>query len=130
MKVTISQRRVYHKYVEVEIEIPDNVDSNDIHEYLTENEELYNDKIDKALDKAEYKFGFGCDEYGMYGSGIFDCHETKQDVINFAEQYANQKIAEALIAFQKGEIEVEESLTEKGKVTFLWGDKELEQKQK
>lgn len=56
--------------------------------------------------------------------------EDNNKALTILEQYANQKIAEALIAFQKGEIEVEESLTEKGKVTFLWGDKELEQKQK
>ena len=65
MKVLISQRSVYHKYAEVEIEIPNNIDSDEIHEYLMDNEELYNDKIDEALDKAEYEFGFGCEYTGM-----------------------------------------------------------------
>ena len=61
MKVTISQRSVYHKYAEIEIEIPDGMEFNDIHEYITDNEELYVDKIDEAMDNAEYEFGFGLD---------------------------------------------------------------------
>ena len=59
MKVTISQRSIYHKYAEVEIEIPDGMECNDVHEYLTDNEELYIDKMDEALNNADIKFGFG-----------------------------------------------------------------------
>ena len=32
----------------------------------------------------------------MYGSGAFDCPEFEQDVIKFAEDYANQSIKEVL----------------------------------
>ena len=59
MKITISQRNVYHKYAEVEIEIPNGIECNDVHEYLTENEHLYQDKIYDKISKAEYEFGFG-----------------------------------------------------------------------
>ena len=54
MKVKIMQRSVYHKYAEVEIEIPikylhspNDMECNDIHEWLTNNESLYIDKIDR-----------------------------------------------------------------------------------
>ncbi len=62
MKVIISNRSVYYKYAEVEIEIPEGVECNNIQEHLIENEHLYQDEIDKAIGKSEYEFGFGLDE--------------------------------------------------------------------
>jgi len=68
MKVKIMQRSVYHKYAEVMIEIPDGMECNDIHEYLTDNDSLYTDKMDKAMSEAEYHYGSGVDDYrGMVG---------------------------------------------------------------
>ena len=75
MKVKIQQRSVYHKFAEVEIEI-DKKDYqeyikfntvkgkqwHDIQDYLIEHEDLYVDKIDEAIDKAEY----------IHGSGLYD----------------------------------------------------------
>ena len=67
MKVKIMQRSVYHKIAEVEIEIPNdwNIHTEDginfIHDYLIDNEDLYVDKIDEKISKAEYEFGFGLD---------------------------------------------------------------------
>ena len=67
MKVKIMQRSIYHKIAEVEIEIPDdwNIHTEDgmnfIHDYLIDNEDLYVDKIDEKISKAEYEFGFGLD---------------------------------------------------------------------
>ena len=63
MKVKIIQRSVYHKYAEVEVEVPDGMECNDIHEYLTDNENLYTDKMDKAISKADYEYGSGLYEY-------------------------------------------------------------------
>tara|TARA_Y100001972_G_C7642403_1_gene322762 strand:+ start:733 stop:1011 length:279 start_codon:yes stop_codon:yes gene_type:complete len=63
MKVKIINRSVYHKYAEVFIEVPNNIECNDIHEYLTDNENLYSDKIDQALNNAEYQYGSGLYEY-------------------------------------------------------------------
>ena len=57
------QRSVYHKYAEVEVEVPDGMECNDIHEYLLENENLYTDEIDKAISEAEYEYGSGVDDY-------------------------------------------------------------------
>ena len=60
MKVIISQRSVYHKYAEVEIEIPAIIVRRDqVQEWLTDNEELYIDKMDDALNNADIEFGFG-----------------------------------------------------------------------
>jgi len=64
MKVRIMQRSVYHKYAEIEVEVPDGMECNDIHEYLTDNEDLYTDEIDEKISKAEYEFGFGLDNNG------------------------------------------------------------------
>lgn len=72
MKVKIMQRSIYHKIAEVEIEIPNdwNIHTEDgmnfIHDYLIDNEDLYFDKIDEKISKAEYEFGFGlCNDKGL-----------------------------------------------------------------
>ena len=86
MKVKIQQRSVYHKFAEVEIEI-DKKDfesqGKDIQDYLLENENLYIDKIDDAISKAEYIHGSGLYDYkGMDDNSFdsewrFECDELK-----------------------------------------------------
>ena len=49
MKIIISNRSVYHKYAQVEINIPDTIKTDDVLDYLQENEHLYNDKIDEQM---------------------------------------------------------------------------------
>ena len=64
MKVKIIQRSVYHKYAEVEIEIPNLIDSeSEVGEYLHNNEHLYIDKMDKAISEANFEYGSGIGEY-------------------------------------------------------------------
>ena len=64
MKVKIMQRSVYHKYAEIEIEIPDLMDGEtEVHEWLLNNEDKWNDKIQIALDEATLDFGNGMDTY-------------------------------------------------------------------
>ena len=60
MKVRIKTREVYHRYAEVEIDVPE-MECNDIHEYLIENDHLYIDDIADKINKAEYIWGTGCD---------------------------------------------------------------------
>ena len=60
MKVRIQNRSVYHKFAEVEVEIPNDVE--DVQQYLVCNEELYTEKIDKAMSEAEY----------VHGTGLYD----------------------------------------------------------
>ena len=95
MKVKIQQRSVYHKFAEVEIEI-DKKDYqeyikfntakgkpwHDIQDYLIEHEDLYVDKIDEAIDKAEYIHGSGLYDYrGMDDKSDsewrFECEELE-----------------------------------------------------
>ena len=96
MKVKIQNRSVYHKFAEVEIEI-DRKDFrkymefytekgqewHDIQDYLRDNENLYADKIDEAMSKAEYEYGSGIDDYrGMVdeldsSEWRFECEELK-----------------------------------------------------
>ena len=59
MKVKIIQRSVYHKIAEVEVEVPDGMECNDIHDYLLDNEDLYVDKIDEAMSETSLDFGHG-----------------------------------------------------------------------
>ena len=60
MKVRISQRAVYHKVAVVEIDIPDNIELDDVREYLVENEEqLWIDRMENKMSVSEYEYGFG-----------------------------------------------------------------------
>ena len=61
--VTLSERRVYHKYGEITISIPENIPQEDVHDWLLENEQEWAVALDKALAKADYEFGFGLDEH-------------------------------------------------------------------
>jgi len=70
MKVKIMQRSVYHKYAEIEVEVPNEIKEEDVQEYLIDNEDLYTEKIDEEIDRGEYEFGNGEGEYeGMNEKG-------------------------------------------------------------
>lgn len=60
-KVKVIQRAVYHKYAEIEVEVPTNVD--DHQEWLMENEDLWSEEMDKAIDDSEVLDGNGVDDY-------------------------------------------------------------------
>ncbi len=68
MKVRISQRNVYYKTAEVEIEIDKDELENfklnggkyaTIQDYLIENEHLYLEQLDNALEQVEPEYGLG-----------------------------------------------------------------------
>ena len=63
MKVKVQQRSVYHKFVELKVEVPDSVEFNDIQEWLINNDQLWSDQIDQAMSKAPIQFGNGVDDY-------------------------------------------------------------------
>jgi len=104
MKVIISQRVVYHRYSEVEIEIDEDdfedfelqntfnqdeyfCEASDgtkgLDDYLMENAHLYDEQLNEAHDKAEYKTGTGLyDIKGMDDAESdweirYDCEELK-----------------------------------------------------
>jgi len=71
MKVKIMTRQVYHKYAEIEVEVSEIHDYNNMQEYLIDNEDLYTDKIDEKISKAEYEYGTGVNDYeGMEEFGV------------------------------------------------------------
>lgn len=59
MKATISQRSVYYKTAEVEIDIPDTLRPSEVQEYILENGDLWSDQINQKMHDAEFEFGFG-----------------------------------------------------------------------
>jgi hypothetical protein len=61
MKVKIMQRSVYHKYTELEIEVPNNLKDEEVLDYLNEYPQMYEYEMDSAINDAEYEFGFGLD---------------------------------------------------------------------
>lgn len=62
MKVTISTRQVYHKIVEVEVEVPNDLQPNEIGYWLIDNEEVYTDAIDQGMEFTDLEVGTGADE--------------------------------------------------------------------
>ena len=59
MKVKIEQRSVYHKFVELEIEIPDTIKEDEIDKYLLSIEDEWIDKIDHKTNQSEFVSGTG-----------------------------------------------------------------------
>ena len=59
MKVKLQQRSVYHKFVELEVEVPDSVEFDNIQEWLINNDQLWSDQIDQAMFEAPIQFGNG-----------------------------------------------------------------------
>ena len=64
MKVKIMQRSVYHKYAEIEIDVPDLIEGGGcVQQYLINNEDLWVDTLDKKINISEFVFGNGMDTY-------------------------------------------------------------------
>ena len=93
VKVRIQNRSVYHKFAEVEIEIPKDWNDKDgikdyydgyLLDYLHDNEDLYADKMDEAISKAEYVHGTGLYDFkGMDDAESdsewrFECDEEEE----------------------------------------------------
>ena len=62
-KVKIQQRSVYHKFTEVEIEVPNDVEQDDIMDWINDNEQLWADQMDTKYEESEYEFGCGVYDY-------------------------------------------------------------------
>lgn len=80
MKVKILQRSVYYKTAELEIEIPNETENVD--EYLQENEHLWVDEIDHKINESEFIFGIGMDsgdwtDKDEDSEWRYECHELK-----------------------------------------------------
>jgi hypothetical protein len=74
MKVKITQRNVYHKIAQIEIDVPVPKDAffETIHEWIMENEDEWVDKIDHELNEQEFVSGNGMNDDRSWT----DCHEV------------------------------------------------------
>jgi hypothetical protein len=82
-KVVVSSRVVYHKYAQVEVEIPNEVKKEDIHQWLLDNSDKYDEALDYQISDSHYELGFGLD-YGM--SEMESETETRYDVFEDEKQ--------------------------------------------
>ena len=58
------QRSVYHKYAEIEVDVPDLIDKRtEVHEWLLNNEDKWVDALDTKINISEFVFGNGMDTY-------------------------------------------------------------------
>ena len=73
MKVKVQQRSVYHKFVELEVEVPDSVKLDDVREWLINNEQLWSDQIYQAVLEAPIQLGNGVDDYDGMNELEDDC---------------------------------------------------------
>ena len=81
MTVRITERRLYNKIVEVEVDIPDNISIDKVDEYLHENEHLYVGKIEEKMQKAKPIQGWA--EEFERSDNIQETTETRYDVLTF-----------------------------------------------
>lgn len=76
MKVRVGNLSIYHKFTEIEVDIP-KMEFDKVADYLLENEELYVGRLDEKMSETTPIFGRG-DYYG-YGDGTDS--ETRYDVM-------------------------------------------------
>ena len=66
-KVRISARKVAHKYVELDVFVPNTIKDADLGEWLTANEHTYDWKIKNKFTEAKYQKGLSLNiPMGMY----------------------------------------------------------------
>lgn len=89
-KIKIQNRSVYHKFVEVEIEVSkdayadwklDNGKFASMQDFLLDNEEMYSNKIDNAMSKAEY----------VHGTGLYDFQGMDDAESDSEWRYENER---------------------------------------
>tara|TARA_R100001015_G_C4615402_1_gene171382 strand:- start:209 stop:481 length:273 start_codon:yes stop_codon:yes gene_type:complete len=81
-KVTITERRVYHKVAKIEIEVPDIiVRRKQVDEWMWDNEDKWEQDLDDKFETAELEWGSGVDEVPHMNEPESD-RETRYDVIN------------------------------------------------
>ena len=80
-KVTITERRVYHKVASIEVEIPKDLPLSDTQEWLWENDEKWEQDLDEKFNDAELEWGTGVDEVPNMNEPK-SVSETRYDVIN------------------------------------------------
>tara|TARA_B100001063_G_scaffold243556_1_gene274485 strand:+ start:1019 stop:1288 length:270 start_codon:yes stop_codon:yes gene_type:complete len=80
-KVTITERRVYHKVSTIEVEIPKYIPLDRTDEWLWDNEDKWEQDLDEKFNNAELEYGTGVDEVPHMNEPQSNS-ETRYDVIN------------------------------------------------
>tara|TARA_B110000240_G_C13115574_1_gene290348 strand:+ start:271 stop:531 length:261 start_codon:yes stop_codon:yes gene_type:complete len=78
MKIKIGNLSVYHKFTEIEIEIPE-MDNDKVWRYLVDNEDNWVDELDSETNQSTTQFTSGQGEYDGYDDGSES--ETRYDVV-------------------------------------------------
>jgi hypothetical protein len=82
-KVVISTRVVYHKYAEVTIEVPSNIEDENIDNWITNNDN-FSEELDQKLSEAKFEFGFGLDgnmnDFDEDNETRFDVYNSKGEI--------------------------------------------------
>jgi len=77
MEVKLSRRVVFHKYVEVYVTIPDDVQEEQVADYIN-SDYVYEDLLTNELDNVNAQYGLGLDEYM---NDIESTDESRFDVV-------------------------------------------------
>ena len=80
-KVTITERRVYHKVAKITMEIPNDIPLEDTDEWLRDNEDKWEQSLDNEFNNATLEYGTGLGEVPHMDEIEADS-ETRYDVIN------------------------------------------------
>ena len=83
MKVKIQQRSVYHKFTEIEIEVPNDVKEDDMMDWINDNDQLWADQMDAKEEESKYEGGSGVDDYDGMNEPESDSEWRFQCPINF-----------------------------------------------
>tara|TARA_R110000803_G_scaffold56959_3_gene114664 strand:+ start:9130 stop:9417 length:288 start_codon:yes stop_codon:yes gene_type:complete len=76
--VEVSERRVYHKFIKLEVTVPDFIKDEDVGKWLTDNDH-WAITTEEEYDNALLEYGSGTHEYdGMDEEGV-SC-ETRYDI--------------------------------------------------
>ena len=79
--VRISSRTIYHKYCEVEIEIPKDLPEDLVADWLFDNEHQWEDELSQANSEAPLNFGFGLGDRSNGMDERDNEHEVRYDII-------------------------------------------------
>jgi putative NIF3 family GTP cyclohydrolase 1 type 2 len=75
--VIIKTRAIYYKVAEVTIEVPDDLNNEDVRDWVWNNENMFVDELDQNLHDAPLTYGFGLDDDF---EEIDSASETRYDV--------------------------------------------------
>ncbi|BAQ92985.1 hypothetical protein [uncultured Mediterranean phage uvMED] len=79
-KVTITERRVYHKVSKIVVDIPDiMIRRNQVDDWLLDNEGKWEEQLDSQFEHETFEYGTGVDDYPHMNCDSAD-RETRYDV--------------------------------------------------